>query len=324
MTDKIPATSTDKLRGLIPPLVLPLQATGAVDYEDFDHQIDYVLAGGADGLWVNGTSGDFFALTEDERVKVVLAAVKRVKGRVPVIAQVGDASTSRTISHALGALDAGADFVAVVVPYYLPYTQTELKQHYREVAKATGAPVFLYQIPQMSKVALTIPTIKELAHEGTLVGIKDSSGDLDFYQRLVHQASEANLTLRCFNGIGSVMDLSLLAGGHGLMCAIANILPHLCKRVYSEAAAENWNSAKAIQATVLNFISALALPERTTWPPIVAVYKWIMRELGIIKNDYVSSPLQPLSISEQELLREHALPLAKELCADSLVVRKNY
>lgn len=309
---------TEKLEGLIPPLVLPLRDKRTIAYDDFNDQIDYVLAGGADGLWINGTSGDFFFLSDDERAQVVQAAVKRVAGRVPIIAQVGDASTRRTISHALRALDSGANFLAVVLPYYLPYTQTELKQYYREIATEISTPLFIYQIPQMSKVTLAIPSIIELARDGIVIGIKDSSGDLEFYQKLIHQTSAANLNLRCFNGIGSVMDLSLLAGGHGLMCAIANILPHLCKRVCLEAAAENWNGAKATQKTVLSFINVLTLPDRSTWAPIVAVYKWIMRELGIIKHDYVSSPLQPLSACEEELLRKEALPMARNLCAELL------
>ena len=315
MTERNLAGSTEKLRGLIPPLVLPLQDSGAIDYDGLAHQIDYVFAGGADGIWVNGTSGDFFALTEDERAEVVVVATERAAGRVPVIAQVGDASTRRTIANAHRALDSGADFIAVVLPYYLPYTQAELKQHFRIIAKEIGEPVFLYQIPQMSKVALSAPSIVELAQEGTLIGIKDSSGDLEFYQRLSSNLSGTNVSFRCFTGIGALMDLSLLAGGHGLMCAIANLLPHLCKNIYQDATAGNWLGARATQQHILTFINALAMPERTTWAPVVAVYKWMLRELGVINSDRVCEPLQPLSTQEQELLRIGALPLAKELCA---------
>lgn len=308
----------DKLKGVIPPLVLPLRDTGTIDYDSLDRQIDFLLAGNVDGLWVNGTTGDFFALTDEERAEVVRSAVRRAAGRVPVIAQVGDTSTRLAIRHASGALEAGADFVAVVLPYYVPYTQAELKQHYRKIAAEIGMPVFLYQFPQMCKVALTVPSIIELAQEGVLIGIKDSSGDLDFYRRLLCEVSEKKVTLRCFNGVGALMDLSLFAGGHGIMCAIANLLPHLCKQVYQEATSGNWGKARATMTRVLAFINALALPERTTWAPTVAVYKWILRELGIIATDVVFEPLQPLSKQEQELLRERALPMAKELCADLL------
>ena len=312
------AITAERFVGVIPPLVLPLDRTGQIDFDSLDRQIDFLLAAGVDGLWVNGTTGDFFALDDDERGRVVAAAVRRSGGRVPVIAQAGDTATRRAIAHGHRALEAGADAVAVVLPYYLDYSQQELKAHYRAVRREIGVPLFLYQLPQMCKVALSIETILELAQDGTLIGIKDSAGDVDFYYRLVRAVAKAGVVLRCFYGASSLIDVGLYVGGHGVMSAIANLVPHLCRQAYAEAAAGRWSEARATHGRILDLIEALRLPGRPNWAPTVAVYKWLLCQLEIIQHDGVFEPLQPLSGEEQDHLRARALPLMKELCAGLL------
>lgn len=306
----------DSLKGLFPPLILPLDHTGGLDFDSLRRQIDFLLAGDIDGLWVNGTTGDFFALTDDENAAVIEAVVQHVQGRIPVVAQVGDASTRKTIMKANRAIRAGADFIAAVLPYYLEYSQTELQEHYRAVSRAANRSIILYQLPQMCKVALTIPSILELVREGTLVGIKDSSGDMEFYGSLTAQVAKERLALRCFVGSGALMAASLRAGGHGLMCALANLVPHLCKRIYQASMRADWERANELQDQVRDLIEAVRLPGRANWAATVAVYKWVLRELGLIATDRVFAPLQPLSRSEQALLRDRALPLIERHIGD--------
>jgi 4-hydroxy-tetrahydrodipicolinate synthase len=310
--------TTDSLKGLFPPLLLPLDESGGLDFDSLRRQIDFLLAGGIDGLWVNGTTGDFFALTDDENEAIVEAVVEHVQGRVPVVAQVGDAATRRAVAKANRAMRAGADFISVVLPYYLEYSQAELQEHYRVISRASGQPVVLYQLPQMCKVTLTVENILELVREGVLVGIKDSSGDMDFYGRLTTQVAKERLSLRCFVGSGALMTASLRAGGHGLMCAIANLVPHLCKGVYQASLDSEWEQATALQNQVQELIDVMRLPDRSNWAATVAVYKWMLRQLGVIETERVFAPLQPLSEREQALLRTGALPLLTRHAADLL------
>jgi 4-hydroxy-tetrahydrodipicolinate synthase len=313
VANQLPSVDTgSQLKGLFPPLVLPLSKSEQIDFDSLGQQIDFLLAAGVDGLWVNGTTGDFFALTDEERLRVVETAVRQVAGRLPVIAQVGDTVTRRAITKAEQALAAGVDFLAVVPPYYLDYTQSELKQHYRAIARAVKQPLVLYQVPQMCKVSLTIPSILELTRDGVLLAIKDSAGDLEFYRRMVNSIREQGLSLRCFIGTGGLMDVSLFVGGHGLMCAIANIVPRLCKNLYRSALAGNWQEVATAQRKVSRLIEASRLPARGNWAATVVVYKWILRELGVIATDNVFEPLQPLTQLEQRLLRDRALPLVRE------------
>jgi len=304
-----------RLRGLIPPLVLPLATEGEIDFQSLARQVDYLMTGPVNGLWVNGTTGDFFALTDQESAAVLQIVVKHISGRVPVIAQIGDTVTRKVLAKGQLALEAGADYLAVVLPYYLDYSQEELKAHYREVSRTLNRPLILYQLPQMCKVSLTVPSVIELAREGTLIGIKDSSGNQEYYRRLIEAARRESVTLRCFVGGGMLMDVSLLAGGDGLMCAVANLAPAICARLYRHAQAGEWEQVRQLQSRITQFNEAMGLPERTNWAATVAVYKWLLRELGVISCDAVFAPLQPLTAHEQARLREGALPLLRKMAA---------
>lgn len=311
--------SAKHLEGLLPPLMLPLNDSAEIDFESLRREIDYLAAGKVNGIWLNGSTGDFHALSDVECAEVVKVSVNHVAGRFPVVAQVGDASTRGTILKAEQALAAGADFLAVVVPFYLDYSQAELKAHFRAVSKAAGRPVILYNVPQLTKTSASTETVLELAREGVLIGIKESSGNLDQFRQLIARVREEGLDLRCLNGSSVLADLSLFVGGHGLVCSVANLAPHTCKQICDLAANQNWSAVNGVAAKLGQLLEAMKLPNRPGFPPTIAVYKWIFREIGIFTSDTVFAPLQPLSGAEISFLKKSALPVVAELCKDLLL-----
>jgi 4-hydroxy-tetrahydrodipicolinate synthase len=308
-----PQNHLQRLRGLIPPLALPLTSGGDLDFSSLNRQVDYLLSGPVNGLWVNGTTGDFFALTDEEGAAVLGAVIEQVKGRVPVVAQIGDTVTRKVIRKGHLALQAGADYLAAVLPYYLDYTQEELKEHYRTLSAELRRPLILYQLPQMCKVSLTVPTVIELAREGVLIGIKDSSGNQDYFRRLIETARAESVTLRCFVGGGNLMDVSLMAGADGLMCAIANLVPAHCHRLFSASQVGDWEQVRRLQSRIIQLTEAMRLPDRPNWAATVAIYKWVLRELGVIASDAVFAPLKPLTAAEKAHLQQRVLPLLQEM-----------
>ncbi len=299
--------------------MLPLHDSAEIDFDSLRREIDYLDAGNVNGIWLNGSTGDFHAMSDAECAEVVKVSVDHVAGRFPVVAQVGDASTRGTIMKAEQALTAGADFLAVVVPFYLDYSQVELKAHFRAVSQAVSRPIILYNVPQLTKVSAATETVLDLAREGVLIGIKESSGNIDQFRQLIARARKEGLPLRCLNGSSVLSDLSLFAGGHGLVCSVANLAPHACKQICDHAANENWTAAKAVAARLGQLLEAMKLPNRPGFPPTIAVYKWILREIGVFASDTVFAPLQPLSKAEISFLRESALPVVEELCQDLLL-----
>jgi 4-hydroxy-tetrahydrodipicolinate synthase len=287
--------------------------------------IEYLLAGGANGLWVNGTSGEFHALSDEELTQVVGAAVKCCAGRVPVIAHVGDTATRLVIEKARRAIAAGAALVSVIPPYYLEYSETELKRHFQLVTGAIGSPVFLYQHPATGQRPMAIETLLDLVREGVIIGIKESSTDLEYYRRLIRSARHAGLPLRCFHGAGGLAQMSLSLGGDGLISVVSNIVPHICVRLLHQVRAGRWDEASETQDQIsaLHEAFSRSLAGRPNWAPVVAACKWVLCELGIVSTATVFDPLEPLSESETAMLRQRALPLAHGFC-DELLKKVGY
>lgn len=213
------------LHGIIAPTVLPMNAEGSLDRSSLERHLSALIDAGIHGLWINGTTGEFHALDDDERALAVTVAAKTADGRLPVIAHVGDAATASTVRHALAAADAGADEIAVIAPYFAGYGREELRDHYRAVARAVGFPVLAYHMPQLTRSALTIDCVLELTREGVLCGIKDSAGDMTWQRQLLRRADRIGLELRCFTGGSSLTDLSLYAGAAGATSSLANVTP---------------------------------------------------------------------------------------------------
>ena len=306
------------MQGVIPPLALPMLPTGAPDWASLRCQARALLEAGVHGLWINGTTGEFYAITAEERAQVVREVVAVAAGRVPVFAQVGDTSTRLARRHLTTAIDAGATHVAAVPPFYVPLAQDELMTHYRALADASTVPLLIYQVPQMTGVALDVPAVLKLADEGAVAGIKDSANDLAFFEALVQQAHSARVPLDCFAGGGGMLHASLRAGADGVMCAIANLVPKHCLALYRAARAGDWDTSARLQAELDDLIAALALPHRTQWATTVAVFKWVLRELGVIEHAAVSAPIAPLTPSDARRLTEGALPLIRGLEAAAI------
>src|SRR5689334_564037 len=139
-----------QLRGIIPPAVTPMQANEDLDLPRLRATLDRLLDAGVHGLFVLGTTGEFFALSDDEKQQVVAEAVAHVNKRVPLIAGTGAETTREAVRLSRMAEREGVDAVAVITPYFLQPTQQELFDHFRRVAESTTLPVLLYSNPAMT------------------------------------------------------------------------------------------------------------------------------------------------------------------------------
>src|SRR6266436_2475088 len=147
--------SEARLSGVYTALVTPFSPDGsAVDTAALDALVEAQIAGSVSGLIPCGTTGESPTLSEAEQRVVIQHTVQVTRGRVPVIAGAGSFSTQKTIHSCQAALEAGADGVMIVMPYYNRPTQTGLIEHVVQVAAAVKAPVVLYNIPGRTGVDL--------------------------------------------------------------------------------------------------------------------------------------------------------------------------
>src|SRR3546814_5883339 len=173
----IMAFDPSTFHGIVPPVVTPLTGRFEVDYGSFTRVIEHLIAGGVHGLFVLGSTSEVVFHDEATRRKILDHTVKVVGGRVPILAGVIDPTTDRMIGHARAAAAAGADAVVVTAPFYARTSQPEIVDHFRYVRDGVDLPVCAYDIPVCVHVKLERSTVVTLAREGTIVGLKDSSGD---------------------------------------------------------------------------------------------------------------------------------------------------
>ncbi len=221
------------LGGVLVALASPLHRDGSVDEGGVERLVEHVLAGGVHGVLALGSTGETASLDEPARRALLQAVVRAAHGRVPVLCGVAQPQLSSTIAEIDAAKSLGADAVLVAPPFYYPTDQSGVAAFYRRVAERAPLPVLLYHIPQFTKVHTDPATVAELAVEGAIQGIKDSSRDFEYFEGVVI-ATRGVDGFRAFTGSDTMLVASLAAGGAGTICGVGNVAPAWVVQVYDE------------------------------------------------------------------------------------------
>jgi 4-hydroxy-tetrahydrodipicolinate synthase len=290
-------------RGIFTPLVTPLSENERPDIDSLRRLVRFQVDSGAHGLWAMGTSAEFAAFDAAERAVVVAATIESADDRIPVIANVSDASTRLVLRHAENAVAAGAAAVAITPPYYYPHSQDELLRHYERVAERVAAPVFIYNIPQTVRTRLELATVKSLIRSGTVAGIKDSQNDLEWFRQLANFVETEHVQFSLFAGTRHLIDAAVLAGADGAIPSLANAFPALCVAIYESAARGDWAEATRLERDVVALESVAAeIGPGSRNAAVLGVIKSVLAERGIIASSDLTSPLRPLTREEKQRL----------------------
>ena len=202
-------------------LVTPF-TSGGVDYPALEKLLDFQLDRGTDAVIVCGTTGEAATMSYAERMAVIEAVVRRVDGRVPVIAGSGANCTETAIALSRDAVSAGADGLLVVTPFYNKATQRGLVRHYTAVADAAEKPVILYNVPSRTGVKCTAETYAALAQHPNILGVKEAGGDLALIQKTRELCPE---DFYIWSGNDDETAPIMLLGGKGVISVAANVAP---------------------------------------------------------------------------------------------------
>jgi 4-hydroxy-tetrahydrodipicolinate synthase len=282
-----------RFHGIFPPILTPLNDDQTVDHASLASLVDYLIGEGVHGIWAMGTTGEFACFSADEREAAVATTVKATRGRVPVIANVGDASTFLTLGHARRAAKAGADALAATPPYYYMNSEPELDGFYRDIANAVDLPLFLYHIPQTVKVKVTPPFIRKLSQDGVIIGLKDSQNDLEWFRKVLLDAQADGVDLRCFLGTTGLIDVATYAGAAGSIPGISNVTASACVGAYEAARAGDAAGATRHQARVLAAAGLGGIVKGAS--PIASNFasmKAYLVSLGVIKTAACRAPFR--------------------------------
>ncbi|HXD86325.1 MAG TPA: 4-hydroxy-tetrahydrodipicolinate synthase [Urbifossiella sp.] len=247
-----------QLRGIIPPVVTPMTAEQELDLPGLKKHIDFMLTRGVHGIFVLGTTGEFYALDEREKQAVTAAAVEHCRGRSPVYVGSGAETTRETVRLTRMAEKEGADGVSVITPYFIKPSQTELIEHFRRVAESTKLPVVLYNNPATcGGVSIEPETCGKLAAVPNIIGVKDSSGDLQNTIEIIRATPRDKFAV--LNGRDTLILAALEFGAGGAIPASCNIAPDLCVGIYEAFAKGNLEAARALQARLHPIRMAMTL-----------------------------------------------------------------
>jgi 4-hydroxy-tetrahydrodipicolinate synthase len=292
-------------RGVVPPVVTPLTENYEVDYASLTRVIENLIDGGVHGLFVLGSSGEVIHYDMATRRKIIEHTIAVANGRAPVLAGVIDPTTDRVIAHARAAQELGVDAVVATAPFYTRTSQPEVVDHFRYVREAIGIPVIAYDIPVCVHTKLDRKTTVTLAREGTIAGLKDSSGDDgNFRFCLLDLADTPDFFL--MTGSEIVVDTALQMGAHGVVPGLANVDPHGYVRLWNYAQAGDWAAARKEQERLCRLFEMVwvALPRVSAGSAGVGSFKTAMKGLGIIETNVMARPQRTLDDAESAKIME--------------------
>lgn len=234
------------LQGIIPPLVTPMRDRDTLDNEGLERLIEHVLAGGVHGLFILGTTGEAPSLSYRLRRELIDRVCLAVKGRAPVLVGITDTAFTETVHLAQHAAQAGAQAVVLAAPYYFPAGQPELEEYVRHLLPELPLPLFLYNMPSLTKVAYGLETIERLLQHDKIVGLKDSSANMVYFKDVIHLC-RARPDWTLLMGPEELLAESIWAGGHGGVNGGANLWPSLFVDIYNAARANDRQALEPLQ-----------------------------------------------------------------------------
>lgn len=292
------------LRGVVPPLITPLTDAMTLDVAGLERLIEHVLAGGVHGLFLLGTTGEGPSLSVKLKHELVEHACQIIAGRVPVLVGISDAAFAESIALASFSADCGANAVVLAPPYYFPAGQPELVEYLEALVPRLPLPLFLYNMPTMTKVTIEVDTLRRAAELDGVVGFKDSGGNMvKFHEYLEAMRDRPDFPI--LMGPEELLAEAVLFGAAGGVSGGANIAPRLFVDTYNAAAAGDMAKVRALQARIFRHRRLYGCGRYTSG--MIKGVKTALNLLGIC-SDVMAQPFHAFREPEREridiLLRE--------------------
>lgn len=211
-----------KIEGSIVALITPFAEDGSVNYDKLGELLDWHCDNGTDAILVLGTTSESPTMSHAEDLLICEYAVKRVNGRVPIIASSGSNCTQTVIEKSMDFQRAGADALLNIAPYYNKANKEGMYRHFAEVADVVDIPIILYNVPGRTGCSIPVDVVGRLSQHKNIIGIKEASGDLSYVAKI---AKYANDDFAIYSGNDDVILPVLSLGGSGVISVLANIMP---------------------------------------------------------------------------------------------------
>lgn len=289
------------IKGIIPPMITPLKGDDELDLEGTSRLVEHMLAGGVHALFLLGTTGEAQSLTYRLRYEFVERVCRQVAGRVPVLVGVTDTSLDESVRLAEHAAKCGAVGVVAAAPYYFAPSQQELIEYYTALADRLPLPLYLYNMPSHVKVFLEPATVKTLADHPNIVGLKDSSANMTYFQTLIYHLGDRD-DFALYVGPEELTGECVLMGADGGVNGGANLFPELYVAMYDAACKHDIARVRELQHRIMQISTSIYTVGKYGSSYLKGV-KCALSLLGIC-DDYLSYPYRKFRTEERNRIRQ--------------------
>ncbi|MFK7923726.1 MAG: dihydrodipicolinate synthase family protein [Bacteroidia bacterium] len=291
-------SNSPSFEGIIPPMLTPLFSDWKLDTEGVRKLVNHMIEGGVHGIFILGTTGESTSLSYQTRRQLITETAKHINARVPLLVGITDTSIEESLDLASLAYAQGAAAVVATPPFYFHLGQEELYEYYWDLADRSQLPVFLYNMPSMTKISMSLKTAVRLSKHPNIIGIKDSSANTVYFQSLQYAIKREGFAL--FVGPEEIMAETVLMGGSGGVNGGANLFPKLYVQMYQAAKGHDFARIKVLQTHILEIASLLYTVGKYNSSYLKGL-KGAASLLGICGN-YLAPPLRPFREKEMDTI----------------------
>ena len=275
-------------KGVVPAVLTAFDKNEEIDEVGMRQLVSYLIGKGVNGLYLTGSTGEGFTMSNEERKRVVEIVMDENKGRVPVVVHVGAIGTKLSIDLAKHAEEVGADGISSVPPFYWKFNEDQIVKYYTEIAESCNLPMIVYNVPLAGLLGMN--AIKRLSQVKNVKGIKYTA--LSHYE-ITQIKDEVGEDFLVYSGADEMAMSGLLAGADGIIGSFYNIMPELFININNAVNNKDMDEAKKLQRQAVEIIMySLQLPS------FYAGMKAVLRWRGI-NAGYCRSPFQNLTEQEE-------------------------
>jgi 4-hydroxy-tetrahydrodipicolinate synthase len=302
MTQQFTSTS---LRGIFPAIPTPVTEDDRIHEAAAKAQMAHILHAGVDGVVPLGGTGEYGALAQPERERMVAICAAAAEKKIPVVAGVLDPGYYDAIAAGKAYAKAGADALMVLTPYYTTPTQRGIRDYFMRYADESPVPVMIYEIPYRTRIAIAPEVLHELSRHENIVGMKACNTDMYHFLKVVAGVADS---FTVFSGEDTLFPVQMAAGAKGGIVVTASALPRTWKRLYDVCSQGRTQEAVAMHRGLIPLLD-MAFAETNPGP-----LKSVM-DLVSVDAPRVLQPLVPPAAELRERLRAEMARLLKEEAA---------
>ncbi len=247
---------SQKLQGIFTPNIVPYDSKGRIDADELRRIIRWLDEKGVTGFYPNGSMGEFIRLSYEERKQVVKIVSEEANGR-PILAGAAEPNVDLVLEMCGYCADLGCRAVSITGPYYYKLTQPSIEQYFRDIAAKSPIDIVIYNIPNFAN-EISVPVLKRLAQDcPRIIGTKDTSADLCRFQRILHEIKPQRPDFAALIGWEELLCTAMFLGADGGTLSSSGVVPEVLMKIYNDAVAGDWDSAKKAQFKLLDLFSLM-------------------------------------------------------------------